>query len=127
MNLHTVAHIDAISLLERIEDASTTLVYFDPPAEIHQDAPDRRLLLSLYLHATCHSKRILRDNGVLVWHTFPETAADVRRSLDRVFGPQLFATEIVLKRRIRRRVTATPITDHTSLIIYSKTGEFYYK
>ena len=127
MNLHMVAHTDAISLLERIENASTTLVYFDPPAGIQQDAPDRRLLLSLYLHATCHSKRILRDNGVLVWHTLPESASDVRRSLDRVFGPQFFATEIVLKRRIRRRVTATPITDHTSLIIYSKTGEFHYK
>lgn len=128
MNLHTVAHLDAISLLERIENASTTLVYFDSPAGIQQDAPDRRLLmLSLYLHATCQSKRILRDNGVLVWHTLPESALDVRRILDRVFGPTLFATEIVLKRRIRQRVTATPITDHTSLIIYSKTGEFYYK
>lgn len=127
MNLHTVAHLDAISLLERIEKASTTLVYFDPPAVIQQDAPDRRLLLSLYLHATCQSKRILCDNGVLVWHTLPESASDVRRSLDRVFGPKLFATEIVLKRRIRQRVTATPITDHTSLIIYSKTGEFHYK
>src|SRR4030042_6811767 len=99
MNLHTVAHTDSISFLERIENASTTLVYFDPPAGIQQNATDRRLLLSLYLHATCHSKRILRDNGVLVWHSLPESAADVRRTLDRVFAPQLFATEIVLKRR----------------------------
>jgi len=127
MNLHTVANLDAISLLERIENASTTLVYFDPPVGIQQDAENRHRLLSLYLHATCHSKRILRDNGVLVWHTFPESASDVRRSLDRVFGPKLFATEIVLKRRIRQQVKATPITDHTSLIIYSKTGEFHYK
>jgi 16S rRNA G966 N2-methylase RsmD len=127
MNLHTVAHLDAISLLERIENASTTLVYFDPPTEVQQDAPDRRLLLSLYLHATCHSKRILRDNGVLVWHTLPESASNVRRTLDRVFGPQLFAQEIVLKHRIRRLMTNAPITDHTSLIMYSKTSEFHYK
>ena len=127
MNLHTVAHLDALSLLERIESASTTLVYFDPPTGNQQEAPDRRLLLSLYLHATCQSKRILRDNGVLVWHTLPESASDVRHILDRVFEPKLFSTEIVLKRRIRQRMTATPITDHTSLIVYSKTGEFYYE
>lgn len=123
MNPRTIAHLDAIALLERIGNASATLVYFDPPA----DGSDRRVLLSLFLHATCHSKRILSDDGVLVWHTVPEFASDVRRTLDRVFGPQLFATEIVLKRRRRPRVTAGPLTDHTSLIIYSKTGEFRYK
>jgi len=126
MNLHTVAHLDAISLLERIDNASTTLAYFDPPTRIHQDAPDRLQLRSLYLHATCHAQRILHDNGVLVWHTLPEAASYVRNTLDRVFGPHLFATEIVLKRRVRPRMTATPNPDHTSLIIYSKTGEFHY-
>ena len=126
MNQRTVAHLDAISFLERVKDASATLVYFDPPVGTGQDATDLQQLRSLYLHATCHSKRILKDTGVLVWHTLPEMASDVRRSLDRVFGPQLFATEIVLKRRLRQRATQAPITDHTSLIIYSKTGEFYY-
>lgn len=127
MKLNTVAHLDAVSLLERIENEAATLVYFDPPAGVQLDTPDRRLLDSLYLHATLQSKRILRDNGVLVWHTLPESAADVRHSLDRVFGPKLFATEVVLKRRNRPRKTPSPITDHTSLIIYSKTGEFHYK
>ncbi len=126
MNPHAVAHLDAISLLERIENASTVLAYFDPPTGIQEDAPDRRPLLSLYLHATCQAKRILSDSGVIAWHTLPESASLVRRTLDRVFGPKLFATEIVLKRHLRQRVTASPITDHTLLIIYSKTGEFNY-
>lgn len=127
MENRSIANCDALLFLERLENSAATLIYFDPPAGASSDECDYDQLSSLYLYSACHAKRILRDSGVLVWHAIPECASDVRRHLDRVFGPQLFATEIVLKRRLGPRVTSAPTIDHTSLIVYSKTGEFHYE
>ena len=127
MENRSIGNCDALLFLERLENSAATLIYFDPPAGASSDECDYDQLSSLYLYSACHAKRILRDSGVLVWHAIPACASDVRRYLDRVFGPQLFATEIVLKRRLGPRVTSAPTIDHTSLIVYSKTGEFHYE
>jgi len=124
MEYQYIANSDALTLLERIESDSTTLIYFDPPTGA-ADKCDINKLKQLYLHTTCHARRILNDTGVLVWHVLPECALDVRNCLNQVFGSDFFAFEIVLKRR--RLVSSTiPCTNHTSLIVYSKTREFHY-
>lgn len=124
MEDQTVANSDALTFLERIHTDSATLLYFDPPAGTTDEFDIDKLQL-LYLHATCHAKRILRDNGVLIWHALPERVSDVRNCLNRVFGSDLFAFEIVLKRR-QAANCKIPTTNHTSLILYSKTGAFHY-
>lgn len=124
MEYHYIANSDALTLLERIQSDSTTLIYFDPPTGF-SDKCDINKFRQLYLHATCHAKRILKDNGVLVWHVLPECVLDVRNCLNRVFGADLFAFEIVLKRR-RLANSTVPTTNHTSLLVFSKTNEFQY-
>ncbi len=125
MDCQYIANSDALTLLERIQSDSATLIYFDPPTGV-ADKCDINKLRQLYLHATCHAKRILNDNGVLVWHVLPECVSDVRNCLDRVFGAEFFAFEVVIKRRqvgARRRI---PTTNHTSLLVFSKTSDFNY-
>jgi len=127
MEYQMVANTDALTFLERINTATATLLYFDPPAGTSADGTTNDQLRLLYLHAACHAKRVLHNNGVLVWHVLPTSASDVRSCLDRVFGSQFFASEIVLKRQRRSNTKPIPTTNHTSLIIYSKSGEFFYE
>jgi len=121
-----VAHCDARELLERIEPSAAALVYFDPPAGTVASDRERADLNALYLQATCHAKRILDDRGVLVWHVLSEYETDVRRCLDRVLGSDRLVTGIVLKRRLRPRISHGPIADHTFLYVFSKTEKFTY-
>lgn len=125
MEPNILANSDAVQLLERLQSESATLLYFDPPTGISPEC-DLHKLRTLYLHVTCHAKRILHNQGMLVWHALPERVADIRNCLDRVFGPELFASEVILKRR-SLKCSRGPITNHTSLIVYSKTGDFFYE
>lgn len=124
MEPNSLVHSDALKLLERVRDECATLLYFDPPAGTSKK-DNLNDLRKLYLHASCHAKRVLKDDGVLAWHVLPERVSDVRSCLDRVFGSQYFATEIILTRR-RIANTLSPTTNHTSLIVYSKTNKFQY-
>ncbi len=98
MEPNSLVHSDALKLLERVRDECATLLYFDPPAGTSKK-DNLNDLRKLYLHASCHAKRVLKDDGVLAWHVLPERVSDVRSCLDRVFGSQYFATEIILTRR----------------------------
>jgi hypothetical protein len=126
MDYRTIANSDALVFLERLNTATATLLYFDPPAGTG-DKCDCAQLRSLYLHATCHAKRILSDSGILVWHALPERASDARNCLERVFGSHLFAMEIVLKRNRHIHSFSKLTSNHSSLILFSKTGEFFYE
>lgn len=127
METRNIFNCDALIFLERLKNSSAKLIYIDPPVGHSSEKCDLDRLSSLYLYSACHAKRILQDKGVLVWHAIPECASDVRRYIDRVFGPKLLATEIVLNRRLGPRINSAPTIDHTSLLVYSKTGEFYYE
>ena len=126
-----LANCDALKLLERMPSSSAALVYIDPPwltaEENGEDTLTKSKLLSLYLYTASHAKEILSESGLVVWHVWPGIAASVRNTLDRVFGEDLFVTEIVLKRRMVHASRGHPLPSHTSLIVYSKSNTFSYK
>jgi len=126
MENQSKGNCDALIFLERLQNSTATLIYIDPPVGISSDKCNYDQLSSLYLYSACHAKRILHDNGVIVWHAIPECASDVRRYLDRVFSPQLFATEIVLKRRLGPRITSAPTIDHSSLIVKGSSFDLFH-
>jgi hypothetical protein len=132
MKPKTLVHCDAIELLERIPSEIAALVYFDPPWPVGHRSDDQtqggdgKDLLTLYFHCACHAKAVMSDRGIVVWHVPPDISAKVRHMLDRVFGERLFVTEVVLRHQPNAAVTKGPRVDHSTLIVYSKTGQHHF-
>jgi hypothetical protein len=118
-----LAHCPSLDLLRRIPSDSLKLAYIDPPWQQESGST----LVELYLHTAALCKACLAENGVIVWHAVPELISDTRFVLDKVFGRDFFETEFVLKRQSGNVRQLRPSSGHSSLIVYSKTGEFHYK
>jgi site-specific DNA-methyltransferase (adenine-specific) len=80
---------DALSLLERLDDAQFTLAYIDPP---WATAAISEIKLQEYRHfISCvvqQCRRLLNDSGTLYFHAPPISQVDYRLIINQVFSGQ---------------------------------------
>ncbi|MEI7639588.1 MAG: DNA methyltransferase, partial [Syntrophus sp. (in: bacteria)] len=127
MKFQQLIQSDALSLLSHLPDDLASLIYIDPPwNNTHTNEPRETEISELYLYTALHSKSILTSKGVLVWHTSPGLVGCVRNILDSIFSTNRFTSEIILKYRLSFPSSRTPRSNHTSLLIYTKTDNFKY-
>jgi site-specific DNA-methyltransferase (adenine-specific) len=130
-------HADCIEVIQRIDEESINLVYLDPLSFTYFRSQHPGSKKSAY-EATHHylqflskvcqqAHRVLRQTGVLFFHTQPADAFSIRLILDQVFGEANFRSEIVWQ--YRRGVFSRsdrPGPQHDTILLYSKSDNYTY-
>lgn len=124
-------HTDCLALLERIENDQVDLVYLDPPwftdEFTNMNAPlneNFQQYLDFLSRVFQQAQRVLVDSGSLYMHSEPGLTAYLRILLDQIFRRN-FRGEFIIP-RLRRGRTG-PSGGHESILMYSKSNNFYYK
>jgi DNA modification methylase len=122
---------DCLALLERIPDEQINLVYLDPPwfsdefTDTHAPLNESfQQYLNFLSRVFQQAQRVLADSGSLYMHSEPGLTAYVRILLDQIFRKN-FRGEFIIPKLRRDKIG--PSGGHESVLMYSKSNDFYYK
>jgi len=125
-----LAEVDALVLLERIEEESVDLVYLDPPWNTTSsfgykdtsNAKRNKEAYQEYMYKVLQqSYRVLKETGNLVVYSEPRVSLNLHPIITKVFGEQNYVQEFILPRRnmMHSHVSQTI----TTIICYRKSSE----
>lgn len=134
---------DCFDKLDDIQDSSVDLIYVDPPfftQKVHKlrtrdnhieySFPDVWESIEKYKKfielriSKCKDK--LRLTGSIFFHCNTDASHHIRHILDRVFGADMFRSEIIWAYRRWSRTQQTLLPGHQTIFFYSKTKKYKY-
>lgn len=125
---------DNLDLMKDIEDNSIQLIYTDPPYNTGRDFNDfidKYPSISSYAFdflkpRLIEMKRILKNDGVIIFHVEPKISHYIRLIMDEVFGINNFQNEIIWKTGGNMKSSKKLQRYHDTLIVYSKSKNYKY-
>jgi DNA modification methylase len=124
--VNSIAHCDALSLMERLEESSYQLIYLDPPwpDQIEfKEQVENTDYLGFIFKVLQQCKRLLTDSGNIFLFSNPELNTDFHPILRQVFGVENYVSEFVIPRRLHGSGYSH---HHETLIFYRKSKEFIF-
>lgn len=134
---NAIYRCDSLALMERMDDGTVALAYLDPPWLLnqvvtrHKDGPsEEEIEAFLEAHFDFMVKvyqqihRTLTNEGVVVLHSDRQLQGHTRLILDQVFGRRNFRHEFVIPQR--RIGNPRPGLSHETLLMYSKSNDFFF-
>ncbi|WP_367866580.1 DNA methyltransferase [Pedobacter sp. WC2423] len=96
----TLINADCLSVLERLSDKTVDLVYLDPPWNIGNDftyySNPSNSYEEFIFEVLQHAKRILKDDGNVVFHSLPSLNINFHNLISPIFGSENFRAEFIL-------------------------------
>lgn len=128
MKPNILVNIDALEMLERLENECVDLVYLDPPwfheSNKNKKGNEEEEHNEFIYKVLQQSKRILKNTGNLVFFSEPFANINFQPLIVKVFGAENFVGEFIVPQRIgfNQRFSQK----HTTLIFFGKTNEHYF-
>lgn len=142
MSENKVYNIDSLEFLKNIADDSVAMVYFDPPffSQKQHKLTDTRGIEYAFddiwkdfnsydefiLENVQEIYRILSDRGSLFLHCDWHAVHRIRLVLDKIFGKNLFRSEIIWSYKKWSNSKSGLIGSHQTILYYSKTKNFVF-
>lgn len=125
---------DNLELMKEISDESIQLIYTDPPYNSGRnfgDFMDKYPSLYSYTYdfikpRLIEMKRILKKDGVIIFHVEPKISHYIRLVMDEVFGINNFQNEVIWKTGGNMKSSKKLQRYHDNLIVYSKSKKYIY-
>jgi len=122
---------DNLELMQKLEDNSVNLIYFDPPYNTGRNFynfNDKFKSVNDYIefikNRVIECKRILKKEGTIIIHIEPKISHYFRIICDEIFGCDNFKNEIVWKTGGNAKNKYQLGRNHDTLIVYSKSNKY---
>ena len=134
---NTIFYTPAHETIKRLDSSQFDLIYIDPPYFIQpssgfvfEDSKTPYQSFQEYLEYVVfviyHSKRLLKDNGSLLFRMDPASPFISRLFLDRWYGKHNFQAEVIWEHRAVNTPLPAPHLNYDSIFFYSKSDKFTY-
>lgn len=144
MKTNEIIHGDCQDILKNLKSDQIDLIYFDPPFytqkthslktrnnsktfEFDDKFNSLEEYLSLIENVLVQCKRVLKNTGSLFLHCDKTASHHIRVTLDKVFGPENFQSEIIWFYKRWSNSKKGLLNSHQIIFFYSKTKDFKFK